>query len=140
MAKKDKYPRYIVDAILMDFSYYERFFQSLRVTKDNILYLPRKKGNGDHMMLCPFHEERTPSFRVNCKNNAYKCMGCGKSGNVLTLIKEYENISFVKSIKYALNMFYPKMTENVLQYKLNLQLPRDSVPSVSNSDDDDFPF
>ena len=46
-----------------------------------------KKGKS-YVALCPFHNEKTPSFYVNDEKNIYHCFGCGKSGNVESFIKE----------------------------------------------------
>ena len=43
----------------------------------------------EHVGLCPFHKEKTPSFTVNEEKAFYHCFGCGKGGNVLTFIQEY---------------------------------------------------
>lgn len=47
----------------------------------------KQKGN-NYVALCPFHNERTPSFTIPKTNNTYKCFGCGKSGDVFSLLKE----------------------------------------------------
>lgn len=52
------------------------------------------------MGLCPFHNEKTPSFSVSGSKQMYHCFGCGVGGNVVTFIMEYENYSFVEAIKY----------------------------------------
>ena len=43
---------------------------------------------------CPFHEERTPSFSVNPADKLYHCFGCGKGGDVITFVRETENLDF----------------------------------------------
>lgn len=52
------------------------------------------------MGLCPFHNERTPSFSVSEDKQLYHCFGCGVGGNIFTFIMEYENYSFVEALKY----------------------------------------
>ena len=49
--------------------------------------------------LCPFHNEKTPSFSVAPDKGIFKCFGCGKGGNVLTFVQEYERISFPEALK-----------------------------------------
>ena len=51
------------------------------------------------MGLCPFHNERTPSFSVSSDKQLYHCFGCGVGGNVFTFIMEYENYSFIEALK-----------------------------------------
>lgn len=58
----------------------------------------QKKGNS-HMGLCPFHNERTPSFSVSSDKQLYHCFGCGVGGNVFTFIMEYENYSFIEALR-----------------------------------------
>lgn len=55
------------------------------------------------MGLCPFHNEKTPSFSVSQNRQMYHCFGCGVGGNVVTFIMEYENYSFVEALKLLAN-------------------------------------
>lgn len=59
----------------------------------------QKKGN-NHLGLCPFHSEKTPSFSVSPQKQMYHCFGCGVGGNVVTFIMEYENYSFIEALKF----------------------------------------
>ena len=52
------------------------------------------------MGLCPFHNEKSPSFSVSESKQMYHCFGCGVGGNVFTFIMEYENYTFVEALKY----------------------------------------
>lgn len=58
----------------------------------------QKKGN-NHTGLCPFHNEKTPSFSVSPSKQMYYCFGCGAGGNVFTFLMEYENYTFVDALK-----------------------------------------
>ena len=49
--------------------------------------------------LCPFHQEKTPSFNVNPEKNLFKCFGCGKGGNVFSFLMEIEKLSFVEAVR-----------------------------------------
>lgn len=49
--------------------------------------------------LCPFHEEKTPSFTVSPDKQFFKCFGCGKSGNAITFVMEYNGLSFMEAMK-----------------------------------------
>lgn len=51
------------------------------------------------MGLCPFHNEKTPSFSVSASKQMYHCFGCGVGGNVFTFIMEYENYTFVEALR-----------------------------------------
>lgn len=48
---------------------------------------------------CPFHNENTPSFRINIKKNYYKCFGCGKSGDAIRFVQEHKHLSFLEAIE-----------------------------------------
>ena len=63
-------------------------------------YIRLQKKGSNHMGLCPFHNEKTPSFSVSASKQMYYCFGCGVGGNVVTFIMEYENYSFVEALKY----------------------------------------
>ena len=63
-------------------------------------YIKLKKTGSNHMGLCPFHNEKTPSFSVSQSKQMYHCFGCGVGGNVYTFIMEYENYSFVEALKF----------------------------------------
>lgn len=58
----------------------------------------QKKGNS-HWGLCPFHNEKSPSFSVSGNKQMYHCFGCGAGGNVFTFIMNYENFSFPEAVK-----------------------------------------
>ncbi len=58
----------------------------------------QKKG-GRHWGLCPFHNEKSPSFSVNGDLQVYHCFGCGAGGNVYTFVMNYENYSFPEAVK-----------------------------------------
>lgn len=50
--------------------------------------------------LCPFHEEKTPSFTVSPDKQFFKCFGCGKSGNAITFVMEHNGFSYMESLKF----------------------------------------
>ncbi len=58
----------------------------------------RRRG-ANYVGLCPFHQEKTPSFTVSSEKKIFKCFGCGKSGNVITFAVEYYGLSFAEAIK-----------------------------------------
>ncbi len=53
-----------------------------------------KKAGVNHKGLCPFHNEKTPSFNVNEERQTYKCFGCGESGDVISFTEKYYNLDF----------------------------------------------
>lgn len=63
-------------------------------------YLTLKKAGRNYLGLCPFHQEKTPSFTVNREKQIFYCFGCGEGGNVITLLMKIANKSFPEAIKY----------------------------------------
>ena len=59
----------------------------------------RKSGVSRYTGLCPFHNEKTPSFSVHAGHQFYKCFGCGASGDVLKFVMEFEHVSFPEALK-----------------------------------------
>ena len=62
-------------------------------------YLDLQKKGNNYVCRCPFHEEKTGSFTVSPQKSIYHCFGCGKGGNVLTFIQEYEGLNFVEAVE-----------------------------------------
>jgi DNA primase len=58
-------------------------------------YIPLRKRGRNFLGLCPFHNEKTPSFSVSPDRQIYHCFGCGKGGNVFSFLMEYEKSSFI---------------------------------------------
>ena len=58
-----------------------------------------KKAGSRFKGLCPFHQEKSPSFHVNPDMGVYKCFGCGKSGDLITFVRETEGLNFIESIE-----------------------------------------
>jgi len=59
-----------------------------------------KRTNKNYLGLCPFHNEKTPSFNVNPERGIYKCFGCGKAGNVITFVEEHMHMGFIDAVRY----------------------------------------
>lgn len=63
-------------------------------------YVSLKKKGSSYFGLCPFHNEKSPSFSVSRDKQMYYCFGCGAGGNVFTFVMEYENFTFPEAIRY----------------------------------------
>ena len=63
-------------------------------------YVKLQKKGSYYFGLCPFHNEKSPSFSVSREKQMYYCFGCGAGGNVFTFLMEYENYSFQEALKY----------------------------------------
>ena len=62
-----------------------------------------KKAGRNFSGLCPFHNEKTPSFSVSQEKQIYKCFGCGEAGNVITFVMKDKNLPFIDAVKYLAN-------------------------------------
>jgi DNA primase len=60
----------------------------------------RNAGGGSLSGLCPFHDEKTPSFRVTPARGFYHCFGCGEGGDVISFVQKISNVSFVEAVEY----------------------------------------
>lgn len=63
-------------------------------------YVKLQKKGSSYFGLCPFHNEKSPSFSVSREKQMYYCFGCGAGGNVFTFLMEYGNYSFQEALKY----------------------------------------
>ena len=62
-------------------------------------YVRLQKKGASHMGLCPFHNEKTPSFSVSGSKQMFYCFGCGAGGNVISFLQRYENMEFSEALK-----------------------------------------
>ena len=76
-------------------------------------YVTLKRKGRNFFGLCPFHNEKSPSFSVSPDKQIFKCFGCGKGGNVFHFLMNAENISFVEAVQ-------------ILAERANIELPKNS--------------
>ncbi|MGZ5504083.1 MAG: DNA primase [Chthoniobacterales bacterium] len=62
-------------------------------------YFPLKRAGASYKALCPFHQEKTPSFTVSPQRQAFHCFGCGAGGNVFRFVMDYEHLDFPSAVK-----------------------------------------
>ena len=62
-------------------------------------YVALSRTGKNYIGLCPFHGEKTPSFNVNAEKGFYHCFGCGRSGDAIEFLKEYNQVGFVDAVK-----------------------------------------
>ncbi|MBP5274042.1 MAG: DNA primase [Abditibacteriota bacterium] len=75
-------------------------------------YVSLKKQGNAYIGKCPFHAEKTPSFRVDPDKQFYKCFGCGKAGDMFTFIQEKENLSFTEALELLAEKAGVKLIKN----------------------------
>jgi len=103
-----------------------------------------KRSGRNFSGLCPFHNEKSPSFSVSQDKQIYKCFGCGESGNVITFIMKKRNMQFVDAVKYLADRanitietnqgrLSPKDQKRNLFYKVNVEAARFFFNNLRNS-------
>lgn len=68
-------------------------------------FVKLKRRGTNYLGLCPFHNEKTPSFTVSPAKEIYKCFGCGRSGNTISFLMEHEKYSYVEALKWLANKY-----------------------------------
>ena len=91
------------------------------------------KRRGTNLIgLCPFHNEKTPSFNVSPTRGIYKCFGCGKGGNSVNFIMEHEHFSYPEALRYLARKYNISVEEDEKDPGYDLeQLQRESLLVVS---------
>ena len=77
-------------------------------------YISLKRRGSNLVGLCPFHNEKTPSFTVYAEKGNYHCFGCGAGGDVITFIRQIENLDYIEAVKF-------------LADRCGMQMPQDGV-------------
>lgn len=87
-------------------------------------FLKLRRRGTNYIANCPFHNEKSPSFNVNPAKGIYKCFGCGKGGDVVSFVEEYEKFSFVEAIRWLANFYQVELneTEAPEEYKHQQQI------------------
>lgn len=83
--------------------YSDELIEEVRLANDIVDvisdYVRLQKKGSTHFGLCPFHNEKTPSFSVSQNKQIYHCFGCGAGGNVITFLMQYENYTFPEALQ-----------------------------------------
>ncbi len=83
--------------------YSQGFIENVRESNDIVdlinTYVRLQQKGGSYVGLCPFHNEKTPSFSVSSDKQLYHCFGCGASGNIYTFLMEMDNLDFVEALE-----------------------------------------
>jgi DNA primase len=74
-------------------------------------FVKLKKRGANYLGLCPFHNEKTPSFTVSPAKEIFKCFGCGKSGNTISFIMEHEKLSYVEALRWLAQKYNVEVEE-----------------------------
>lgn len=74
-------------------------------------FVKLKKRGANYLGLCPFHNEKTPSFTVSPSKEIYKCFGCGRSGNTIGFLMEHEKYSYVEALRWLAQKYNVEVEE-----------------------------
>jgi DNA primase len=96
-------------------------------------YVKLKKRGANYLGLCPFHNEKTPSFTVSPSKELYKCFGCGKSGNSISFLMELEKYSYVEALRWLANKYNVEIEESEMSPEQKVQQQSaDSLYIINN--------
>ncbi len=89
----------------------DKIFDAARIEEVVGDFVTLKKRGVNMLGLCPFHNEKTPSFTVSPAKGIFKCFGCGKGGNAVNFIMEHEHFSYPEALKYLANKYSIEVEE-----------------------------
>jgi DNA primase len=87
-------------------------------------FVKLKRRGANHIGLCPFHNEKSPSFSVSQSKSIYKCFGCGRSGNAIGFLMEHEKYSYVEALRWLAGRYNVDIeeTETSPEYRQQQQV------------------
>ncbi|MGX5817326.1 DNA primase [Chitinophaga lutea] len=84
-------------------------------------FVKLKKRGANYLGLCPFHNEKSPSFTVSGTKEIYKCFGCGKSGNTINFLMEHEKYSYVEALRWLAQKYNVEIEEKEVSPEVRAQ-------------------
>jgi DNA primase len=88
-----------------------QIFDAARVEEVVADFVALKRRGNNFTGLCPFHNERTPSFHVSPTKGIYKCFGCGKAGNSVNFVMEHEKFTYPEALRYLARKYHIEIQE-----------------------------
>lgn len=118
---------------MIDQSTIERIMDAARIQEVVSDYVTLRRRGANLTGLCPFHNEKTPSFSVSPAKGIFKCFGCGKGGNSVHFIMEHEQISYYEALKFLAAKYHIEVVEKELDAEeLALRNDRESMFLVND--------
>jgi len=106
----------------------ERILDAAQIVDVIQEFVPLKKRGVNYIGLCPFHNEKTPSFTVSPSKEIFKCFGCGKVGNSVNFIMEHEHLTYPEALKYLARKYHIEVVEKEMtQEEVEKQNERESL-------------
>jgi DNA primase len=96
---------------MIDYSTVERIIQAAEITDVVGDFVSLKRRGVNFMGLCPFHNEKTPSFTVSPSKGIFKCFGCGKGGNSVNFLMEHEHLSYPDALRWLAKKYHIEVAE-----------------------------
>jgi DNA primase len=96
---------------LIDKETIDKIFETSRIEEVVGEYVTLKKRGTNLLGLCPFHNEKTPSFTVSPAKGIYKCFGCGKGGNSVNFVMDHEQLTYPEALKYLAKKYNIEIEE-----------------------------
>lgn len=110
----------------------DRIIAAADITEVVSDFVSLKKRGTNYLGLCPFHNEKTPSFTVSPAKGIFKCFGCGKGGNSVNFIMEHEHMSYVEALKFLAHKYHIEVVEKeVTPEELQQRNERESLMVVT---------
>ena len=110
----------------------ERILDAAHIVEVVQEFVPLKKRGANFLGLCPFHNEKTPSFTVSPSKEIFKCFGCGKVGNSVNFVMEHEHLNYPEALKYLAKKYNIEIIEKELtQDEIDKQNERESLLVVT---------
>jgi DNA primase len=117
---------------MIDYNTIQKIIDTAEITEVVQDFVSLKKRGVNYLGLCPFHNEKTPSFTVSPSKGIYKCFGCGKGGNPVNFIMEHEHLGYPEALKYLAKKYNIEVVEKELTAEeIQEQNERDSLLVVT---------
>jgi DNA primase len=117
---------------MIDHSTIERIFDAAQITDVVSEFVSLKRRGVNLLGLCPFHNEKTPSFTVSPAKGIFKCFGCGKGGNAVNFIMEHEHLSYPEALRWLAKKYHIEIEEKeVTPEEIQKQNERESILVVT---------
>ncbi len=117
---------------MIDQATVDRIFDAAQIVDVVSDYVTLHRRGANYTGLCPFHDEKTPSFSVSPAKNIYKCFGCGKGGNPINFVMELENLSYYEALKFLAKKYHIDIQEEELSAEqLAERTERESMMAVT---------
>ena len=111
----------------------DNIFETARIEEVVGDFVTLKKKGANMLGVCPFHDEKTPSFTVSPAKGIYKCFGCGKGGNSVNFIMELEQFSYPEALKFLAKKYHIDVPEiELTAEQLEKANAKESLYVVSN--------